>query len=465
MRKVGAAILSLILSSAMISVPVSALAVVPDGVKVMEDVPVLPPDDAVKAISVGGSHTLVLTDKGAIFAWGSNARSQLDIPAIPEGEIVVDIASGTSHSIALTDKGTVLLWGSNDFKQSEIPVFPQGEVIVDVSAGETFSLAKTASGTIMAWGFSASEKKVVTLQEPENDSLISADAEYEYFISLSESGKVYTSYLVGLAFGKEQGSLVSPKIPEGFSIESADPSNAHIAGLSEDGRVISWRGEGYEDSSILEVSENIVKVSAGTNYTAAMTTEGKLILWDWKEERLPEIALPFSEKAKLMADGYDRTVLLTEQGRFIEVTSGVLAGIPVRKDYRGAATIVISILFVLLLAAGVFKWLKTEKYREEIYFGLPDTRLGMASFKITAAVIIYGLLFIILNILYAGWGENIILHLVLLPFIWSMYILPLVSIGLAVFSILMDNERSAFVILSIPACLYFLVIYGIYLLY
>lgn len=219
MRKVGAAILSLILSSAMVSVPVSALAVVPDGVRVMEDAPILPPDDAVKAISVGGSHTLVLTERGAIFAWGSNARGQLDIPLIPEGETVVDIAAGTSHSIALTDKGTVLLWGSNDFKQSEIPLFPQGEVIIDVSAGDTFSLAKTASGTIMAWGFSASEKKVVTLQEPVNDSLVSADAEYEYFTSLSESGKVYTSYLVGLAFKKEQGSLLSPEIPEGISLK------------------------------------------------------------------------------------------------------------------------------------------------------------------------------------------------------------------------------------------------------
>jgi hypothetical protein len=245
----------------------------------------------------------------------------------------------------------------------------------------------------------------------------------------------------------------------------ADPSNAHIAGLSDDGRVISWRGEGYEDSVVLEASENIVNVSAGTNYTAALTSEGKLILWDWKEERLPEIALPFSEKAKLMADGYDRTVLLTEQGRFIEVASGVLAGIPVRKDYRGAATIVISILFAILLAAGAMKWLKTEKYRDEIYFGLPDTRLGMASFKIAAAVILYGLLFIMLNILYAGWGENIILHLVLLPFIWSMYILPLIAIGLAAFSISKDNERSALVILSIPACLYFLVVYGIHMLY
>ncbi|ETA82222.1 RCC1 domain-containing protein [Youngiibacter fragilis] len=465
MRKVVAAILSIILSSAMIGIPVSALSVVPDGVKVMEDAPVIPPDDKVKAISVGGSHTLILTEKGAIFAWGSNARSQLDIPPIPEGETAVDIAAGTSHSIALTDKGTVLLWGSNDFGQTETPGFPQGEVIQDVSAGDTFSLAKTASGTIIAWGFSANEKKVVTLQEPENDSLISADAEYEYFVSLSESGKVYSSYLVGLAFGKEQGSLVSPKIPAGVTMISADPSNAHIAGLSDDGRVVSWRGEGYEDIEIHETSEDVVKVSAGTNYTAALTSEGKLLLWDWKEERLPDIALPFSEKAKLMADGYGRTVIFTEQGRFIEVNSGVLAGIPVRKDYRGAAAMLVSMLFLAALAALAVKWFKSEKYRDEIYFGIPDTRLGMASFKIAAAVIIYGLLFTMLNILYAGWGENMILHLVLLPFIWSMYILPLVSIGLAVFSILKDDERSALVILSVPACLYFLVIYVIYMIF
>jgi alpha-tubulin suppressor-like RCC1 family protein len=464
MRKAGAAILSLILSLSLLSVPASALAVVPDGVKVMEDGPVLPQDDSVKAISVGGSHTLVLTEKGAIFAWGSNARRQLDIPTIPEGEIVTDIAAGMSHSIALTDKGTILLWGSNDFGQTEMPQLPQGEIVEDVSAGDTFSLAKTASGTIIAWGFSANEKKSLTLQEPENDSLTTTDSEYEYFLALSESGEIYTSYLVGLAFGKEQGSLVSPIIPEGIKIASADSSSSHIAGLSTDGRVISWRGEAYEDSSILQQSEKAVKAFAGTNYTAVLTSDGKIILWDWKEERLPDITLPFSEKAKLMADGYDRTVILTEQGRYIEVASGAMAGVPVKKDYRGMATILVSILFVLMLAAGTLKWLKSEKYRDEIYFGLPDTRLGMASFKIAIAVVIYGLLFIMLNILYAGWGENIVLHLVLLPLIWSMYVLPLISIALAAFSIWKDNERSAFVILSVPVCLYFLVVYLIYMI-
>ncbi|MBW8381907.1 MAG: hypothetical protein K0M69_05225 [Youngiibacter sp.] len=463
MRKVGAAILSLILSSSLLSVPVSALAVVPDGVKVMEDAPVLPQDDSVKAISVGGSHTLVLTEKGAIFAWGSNSRSQLDIPAIPEGEIVTDIAAGMSHSIALTDKGTILLWGSNDFGQTELPMLPHGEIIEDVSAGDTFSLAKTASGTIIAWGFSANEKKSVTLQEPENDSLTTTDAEYEYFLALSENGKIYTSYLVGLAFGKEQGRLVSPKIPEGVKIASADSSGSHIAGLSTDGRVISWRGEGYEDSSILQAAEKAVKASAGANYTVALTSDGRIILWDWKEERLPDITLPFSEKAKLMADGYDRTVILTEQGRYIEVASGAMAGVPVKKDFRPAAILIFSIVFLVAIAAAAIKLYKNESLKDEIHFGLPDTRLGMASMKIAIAVVIYGLLFIMLNILYSGWGENIVLHLVLLPLIWSMYFLPVISIALAAFSTWKDNERSALVILSVPVCLYFLVVYLIYM--
>ncbi|MBP1919958.1 RCC1 domain-containing protein [Youngiibacter multivorans] len=464
MRKAGAAILSIIFASSLLSVPVSALAVVPDGVKVMEDGPVLPLDDSVKAISVGGSHTLVLTEKGAIFAWGSNARSQLDIPSIPENEIVTDIAAGMSHSIALTDKGTILLWGSNDFGQTEMPPLPQGEIVEDVSAGDTFSLAKTVSGTIIAWGFSANEKKSITLQEPENDSLMITDAEYEHFLALSESGKIYTSYLVGLAFGKEQGSLVSLEIPEGIKLASADSSSSHIAGLSTDGRVTSWRGEGYEDFSILQAPEEAVKAFAGTNYTAALTSDGKIILWDWKEERLPDVTLPFSEKAKLMADGYDRTVILTEQGRFIEVASGTMAGVPVKKDFRPAAVIIVSILFLVALAAAAIKLYKTESLKDEIYFGLPDTRLGMASFKIAIAVAIFGLLFIMLNILYTGWGENIILHLVLLPFIWSMYVLPLISIALAAYSIWKDNERSAFVFLSVPVCLYFLITYGIYML-
>lgn len=463
MRKVLSATLSLILFSAL-SIPVFAMAVITDGVSVMENAPVLPPDDTVKNIYVGGSHTLLLTEKGALFAWGSNSRNQLDIPVVPEGEVVIDLAAGASHSIALTDKGTILLWGSNDYGQTDSLQLPQGEIIEDVSAGDTFSLVKTASGTIIAWGFSAGGKKTVTLQEPDDDSLRSADSEYENLIALSENGIIYTSYLTGLAFGKEEGSLVSPLIPTGTSMASADISGGHIAGLATDGRVISWRGEGYKASRILEGSEKSVMVCSGKNYTISMTTEGNIILWDWKEERLPAITLPFSEKAKLLADGYDRTVILTEQGRFIEIASGTLVGVPVEKDYRGPITIIISVIFLIALAGGAIKWFKTETLREEIYFGLPDTRLGLISFKLASAIVIYGLLFVMLGIIYPLWGENIILHMVLLPVIWLMYILPLITIALAAYSIWKDNERSFLVILTIPVCLYFLMIYALYML-
>lgn len=462
MRKVVSAALSLILFSAL-RIPVFAMAVITDGVSVMENAPVMPPDDSVKNIYVGGSHNLLLTEKGAIFAWGSNSRNQLDIPEIPEGEAVVDLAAGASHSIALTDKGTLLLWGSNDFGQTDMVNLPQGEVIEDVSAGDTFSLVKTASGTIIAWGFSVSGKKTVTLQEPADDSLRSADSEYENIIALSENGIIYTSYLTGLAFGKD-GTLVSPTVPAGTKMASADVSNGHIAGLATDGRVISWRGEGYKVSRILEGSEKSVMVCSGKNYTVSMTAEGNIILWDWKEDRLPAITLPFSEKAMLLADGYDRTVILTEQGRFIEIASGTLAGVPVEKDYRGPITIIVSVFFLIALAGGAIKWFKTETLREEIYFGIPDTKLGLVSFKLASAICIYGLLFIMLGIIYPLWGENIILHMVLLPVIWLMYILPLIAIALAAYSIWKDNERSFLVILTIPTCMYFLMIYALYML-
>ena len=95
----------------------------------------------VGTIVAGPGHSLALTSTGAVFAWGYNADGELGdggtansaVPVrvkLPAGTKVTAVAAGQLHSLAVTSRGTVLAWGGNNFGQlgdgsykgSEVPV-------------------------------------------------------------------------------------------------------------------------------------------------------------------------------------------------------------------------------------------------------------------------------------------------------------------------------------------------------
>lgn len=84
----------------------------------------------------GRESSLVATNHGALYAFGSNIRSQLGIPSSDstsiqstpakieyfKGKMVwKQIAMGAEHACALSDEGIVYVWGSNDDGQCGQP--------------------------------------------------------------------------------------------------------------------------------------------------------------------------------------------------------------------------------------------------------------------------------------------------------------------------------------------------------
>jgi alpha-tubulin suppressor-like RCC1 family protein len=77
----------------------------------------------------GNSHSLVLTNLGEVYAWGSNYFRQLGIETVESKQIVpikvmgfnsekvIMISCGNSHSMALTECGHVFSWGINNCGQ------------------------------------------------------------------------------------------------------------------------------------------------------------------------------------------------------------------------------------------------------------------------------------------------------------------------------------------------------------
>jgi alpha-tubulin suppressor-like RCC1 family protein len=135
----------------------------------------LGPGVRVTSVRAGCDHALALTPKGHVLAWGLNAEGQLgngsrtsaDRPVrvrLPTGTKIKAIRAGCDHSLALTTKGHVLAWGYNHLgelgngskRRHTRPVrvkIPRGTKIKAISAGCDHNLALTTKDRVLAWGF------------------------------------------------------------------------------------------------------------------------------------------------------------------------------------------------------------------------------------------------------------------------------------------------------------------------
>ncbi len=146
------------------------------------DVPVrveLPRNFKAVAVAAGCFHSLALGADGEIFAWGNNQEGQLgdgqpnpvnilpveifiQVPGTAVGK-VVQIYGGSAHTLALTNKGVVLAWG--DDAEGELGISPPRTVsrparvaklthvrVTSIAVASFTSYARTSTGKELAWG-------------------------------------------------------------------------------------------------------------------------------------------------------------------------------------------------------------------------------------------------------------------------------------------------------------------------
>jgi alpha-tubulin suppressor-like RCC1 family protein len=117
------------------------------------------------------------TASRSVRAWGRNASGQLgngstadsDTPVkvkLPKGIKVRQVRAGCAHTLALTTKGHVLAWGGGAFGQlgngttsnSDVPAkvrLPKGATVKALAAGDGHGLARTSAG-LYSWGYNSS---------------------------------------------------------------------------------------------------------------------------------------------------------------------------------------------------------------------------------------------------------------------------------------------------------------------
>ena len=135
-------------------------------------------DKRIVQVACGEHHSLVVTDKGDVYAWGRGFEGQLglskstQIAATPQylkafyGTPVSSVAAGAFFSLAITKDGSVWGWGEAKLGQlgmgkqtrALLPqriAFSQDEArnFVQCAAGYGHSSALTEDGLLFVWGF------------------------------------------------------------------------------------------------------------------------------------------------------------------------------------------------------------------------------------------------------------------------------------------------------------------------
>lgn len=113
------------------------------------NIPTNPGDIA--AVAAGHAHLVALRSNGSVVCWGANQSGESTVPAGLSN--VVAVAAGGNNSAALNADGTVVVWGDNSQGQRNVPA--NARDIVSLAVGSSHVLALKADGTVIVWGGSA----------------------------------------------------------------------------------------------------------------------------------------------------------------------------------------------------------------------------------------------------------------------------------------------------------------------
>eukprot|EP00240_Pyramimonas_obovata_P000710 CAMPEP_0118933624 /NCGR_PEP_ID=MMETSP1169-20130426/12092_1 /TAXON_ID=36882 /ORGANISM="Pyramimonas obovata, Strain CCMP722" /LENGTH=564 /DNA_ID=CAMNT_0006876407 /DNA_START=103 /DNA_END=1797 /DNA_ORIENTATION=- len=199
---------------------------------------------------VGGScsvHSLCVDEAGALYAWGRNDAGQLGVGdlnsrAAPvkvkglDGHVVKHASCGRKNSLICTDDGSMFAWGTHKNGQlgtggkvsdgSTTPVkvatWGEGSPVTRVSCGSDFCMAVNEEGSIAAWG----HPMYGQLGNNSNGEFIEKAGSISYHFELSPKPVRFVN------IGKMKFIDVAC-------------GNNHTVALSEQGTIFTWGFGGY----------------------------------------------------------------------------------------------------------------------------------------------------------------------------------------------------------------------------
>jgi len=309
----------------------------------------LPASENITQVFLGYGYSSAITSSGRIFTWGSNWYGQLgdgtstDILIPTEithqfglllGETITQVSLGYGHSAAITSSGRIFTWGNNwdgqlgdgttDNQSVPTEITHQfsllsGETITQVSLGYTNSAAITSSGRIFIWGYNLYDQlgdgTIIDKSTPteithqfslfSGETITQVSIGSEYSSAITSSGRIFTwgrNDFGQLGDGTTIDKSTPTEITNRFGLLSSETITQVFFGsdfssaITSEGRIFTWGYNGFgqlgygtttEKSTpiditaqfSLNVGEAIIEVSLGGNHSSAITSSGRIFTW------------------------------------------------------------------------------------------------------------------------------------------------------------------------------------------
>ncbi|GAB2296375.1 hypothetical protein Dimus_030496 [Dionaea muscipula] len=230
----------------------------------------------VRAVAAAKHHSVVATESGEVFTWGSNREGQLGYTSVDTqptprrvGSLkckIVAIAAANKHTAAVSDTGEVFTWGSNKEGQlgygtsnsgsnytPRLVEYLKGKVFTGVAAAKYHTIALGADGEVYTWGHRlVTPRRVVIARNLRKNGN-----------SQMKFHRMERLHVVGIVAGM-----------------------VHSMALTDDGALFYWVSSDPDLRSQQLYSlcgTKIVSISAGKFWSAAVTSTGDIYMWDGKK--------------------------------------------------------------------------------------------------------------------------------------------------------------------------------------
>lgn len=229
----------------------------------------------VKAIAAAKHHTVLATEGGEVFTWGSNREGQLgytvDTQPTPRRvsslrSRIVAVAAANKHTAVVSDSGEVFTWGCNREGQLGYGTsnsasnytpravdYLKGKVLTGVSVAKYHTIVLGAGGEVYTWGHRlVTPRRVVmtrNLKKSENTPW--------------KSHRLERLHVAAIAAGM-----------------------VHSLALTDDGTLFYWASADPDlrcQQLYSLCGNNIVSISTGKYWAAVVTATGDVYMWDGKK--------------------------------------------------------------------------------------------------------------------------------------------------------------------------------------
>ncbi|XVE90196.1 hypothetical protein DITRI_Ditri20bG0059300 [Diplodiscus trichospermus] len=259
----------------------------------------------VKAVAAAKHHTVIATEGGEVFTWGSNREGQLGYTSVDTQPTphrvsslrsrIVAVAAANKHTAVVSESGEVFTWGCNREGQlgygtsnsasnytPRIVEYLKGKVFIGVTTAKYHTVVLGADGEVYTWGHRLVTPRRIVITR-----------------NLKKSGSNPMKF-----HRKERLHVVA--IAAGM---------VHSMAMTEDGALFYWVSSdpNLRCQQLYSLcGKKMVSISAGKYWAAAATATGDVYMWDGKKgKEKPPIATRLYGVKRASSVSVGETHLLT----------------------------------------------------------------------------------------------------------------------------------------------------------